>query len=176
MANTAHAFPTAEAPLVLGGWALEIHPRAASSVEAFADFMRLLAPPPRGAITPEVRAGEQVFQRIGCAGCHVPTWTTGSSPIAALNGKPFQPYSDFLLHDMGALGDGIEQGQASRTEMRTMPLWGLRVRETFLHDGRTRSLAEAIQAHAGQGQAASDAFGRLSGPEVQQLLDFLQSL
>jgi CxxC motif-containing protein (DUF1111 family) len=147
-----------------------------SGVEAFADFMRLLAPPPRGAIRREVQAGEQVFQRISCAGCHVPTWTTGSSPIAALNGKPFHPYSDFLLHDMGELGDRIEQGQASGTEMRTMPLWGLRVRETFLHDGRTCSLAEAIQAHAGQGQAASDAFGRLSGPEVQQLLDFLQSL
>lgn len=147
-----------------------------SGVTAFADFMRLLAPPPRGAITPEGQAGEQVFQRIGCAGCHVPTWTTGGSSIAAINGVTFHPYSDFLLHDMGGLGDGIEQGQARGTEMRTMPLWGLRVRETFLHDGRTHSLAEAIQAHAGQGQAASDAFGQLSGPEVQQLLEFLQSL
>jgi CxxC motif-containing protein (DUF1111 family) len=150
-----------------------------SSVNAFADFMRLLAPPPRDvklAATPEAQAGEQIIQRIGCAGCHVPTWTTGGSPIAALNGVPFHPYSDFLLHDMGALGDKIEQGQARGTEMRTMPLWGLRVREMFLHDGRTRSLADAIQAHAGQGQAASDAFQRLSGPEVQQLLEFLQSL
>jgi CxxC motif-containing protein (DUF1111 family) len=147
-----------------------------SGVNAFADFMRLLAPPPRGAITPEVQAGEQVFQRIGCAGCHVPTWTTGGSPIAALNGVPFHPYSDFLLHDMGALGDGIEQGQASGTEMRTMPLWGLRVRETFLHDGRTDSLSDAIRAHAGQGQAAADQFKQLSGPDMQQLLAFLQSL
>jgi CxxC motif-containing protein (DUF1111 family) len=147
-----------------------------SGVEAFADFMRLLAPPPRGAITPEVQAGEQVFARIGCAGCHVPTWTTGSSPVAALNGVTFHPYSDFLLHDMGGLGDGIEQGQARGTEMRTMPLWGLRERESFLHDGRTRSLTEAIGAHAGQGQAARDEFEALSGPEVQQLLEFLQSL
>jgi CxxC motif-containing protein (DUF1111 family) len=147
-----------------------------SGVEAFADFMRLLAPPPRGAITPEVEAGEQVFSRIGCAGCHVPTWTTGSSPVAALNGVTFHPYSDFLLHDMSRLGDGIEQGQASGTEMRTMPLWGLRERKTFLHDGRTRSLTEAIGAHAGQGQAARDQFEALSGPEVQQLLEFLQSL
>jgi CxxC motif-containing protein (DUF1111 family) len=147
-----------------------------SGVEAFADFMRLLAPPPRGAITLEVEAGEQVFSRIGCAGCHVPTWTTGSSPVAALNGVTFHPYSDFLLHDMGPLGDGIEQGQARGTEMRTMPLWGLRERTSFLHDGRTRSLTEAIGAHAGQGQAARDQFEALSGPEVQQLLEFLQSL
>jgi CxxC motif-containing protein (DUF1111 family) len=147
-----------------------------SGVEAFADFMRLLAPPPRGAITLEVEAGEQVFSRIGCAGCHVPTWTTGSSPVAALNGVTFHPYSDFLLHDMGPLGDGIEQGQARGTEMRTMPLWGLRERTSFLHDGRTRSLSEAIGAHAGQGQAARDQFEALSGPEVQQLLEFLQSL
>jgi CxxC motif-containing protein (DUF1111 family) len=147
-----------------------------SGVEAFADFMRLLAPPPRGAITPEVEAGEQVFSRIGCAGCHVPTWTTGSSPVAALNGVTFYPYSDFLLHDMSRLGDGIEQGQASGTEMRTMPLWGLRERTSFLHDGRTGSLTEAIGAHAGQGQAARNQFEALSGPEVQQLLEFLQSL
>jgi CxxC motif-containing protein (DUF1111 family) len=147
-----------------------------SGVQAFADFMRLLAPPPRGAITPEVQAGEQVFQRIGCAGCHVPTWTTGSSPIAALNGVTFHPYSDFLLHDMGALGDGIEQGRARGTEMRTMPLWGLRMRQTFLHDGRTRSLADAIGAHAGQGQAAAEQFHQLSGPDMQLLFEFLQSL
>ena len=147
-----------------------------SGVEAFANFMRLLAPPPRGAITPEVEAGEQVFARIGCAGCHVPTWTTGSSPVAALNGVTFHPYSDFLLHDMGGLGDGIEQGKAGGTEMRTMPLWGLRERTSFLHDGRTDSLTEAIGAHAGQGQAARDQFEALSGPEVQQLLEFLLSL
>jgi CxxC motif-containing protein (DUF1111 family) len=147
-----------------------------SGVKAFADFMRLLAPPPRGAITPEVQAGEQVFARIGYAGCHVPTLTTGGSPIAALSGVMFHPYSDFLLHDMGGLGDRLEQGQASGTEMRTMPLWGLRVRETFLHDGRTDSLSDAIRAHAGQGQEATDQFNALSGPEMQQLLDFLQSL
>jgi CxxC motif-containing protein (DUF1111 family) len=147
-----------------------------SGVHAFAEFMRLLAPPPRGAITPEVQAGEQVFARIGCAGCHVPTLMTGGSPIAVLNRVTFHPYSDFLLHGMGALGNGIEQGQAGGTEMRTMPLWGLRMRQTFLHDGRTRSLADAIGAHAGQGQAAAEQFHQLRGPEMQQLLEFLQSL
>ena len=93
-----------------------------------------------------------------------------------MNGVTFHPYSDFLLHDMGALGDGIEQGRARGTEMRTMPLWGLRMRQTFLHDGRTRSLADAIGAHAGQGQAAAEQFHQLSGPDMQLLLEFLQSL
>jgi CxxC motif-containing protein (DUF1111 family) len=145
-------------------------------VAAFAAFMRLLAPPPRGRITADVEAGEEIFTRLGCAGCHVPTWTTGSSPVAALDGVTFHPYSDFLLHDMGGLGDGIEQGRAGGTEMRTMPLWGLRVRRSFLHDGSAPTIVEAIQAHAGQGQAASDAFGQLSDPEVRQLLEFLESL
>jgi CxxC motif-containing protein (DUF1111 family) len=145
-------------------------------VAAFAAFMRLLAPPPRGRITAAVEAGEEIFTRLGCAGCHVPTWTTGSSPVAALNGVTFHPYSDFLLHDMGGLGDGIEQGRAGGTEMRTMPLWGLRVRRSFLHDGSAPTIVEAIQAHAGQGQAASDAFGQLSDPEGRQLLEFLESL
>ncbi len=87
-----------------------------SGVHAFAEFMRLLAPPPRGAITPEVQAGEQVFARIGCAGCHVPMLMTGGSPIAVLNRVTFHPYSDFLLHDMGALGNGIEQGQGGSVD------------------------------------------------------------
>jgi CxxC motif-containing protein (DUF1111 family) len=125
-----------------------------TGVQAFTDFMRLLAPPLRGPITPEARDGEQVFARIGCAGCHVPTWTAGSSDVKAISGATFHSYSDFLLHDMGALGDGIEQGQASGTEMRTMPLWGLRVRQSFLHDGRADSIEGAILGHEGQGDQA----------------------
>jgi len=94
---------------------------------ALADFMRLLAPPPRGAITPEVRVGEAVFGRIGCAACHLPTLRTGPNPIAALDRVDFHPYSDFLLHDMGSLNDGFPQGEASGQEMRTAPLWGRRM-------------------------------------------------
>jgi CxxC motif-containing protein (DUF1111 family) len=147
-----------------------------SGVEAFADFMRLLAPPLRGPISAEVQAGEQVFSRIGCAGCHVPTWTTGGSPIAALNGVLFHPYSDFLLHDMGTLGDGIEQGQASGAEMRTMPLWGLRMRQSFLHDGRVGSIEGAILGHEGQGDQARQQFYVLTPADVEALMAFLQSL
>lgn len=101
-----------------------------SGVDAFADFMKLLAAPPRGPITPDVVFGERVFLKLGCGSCHLPVLLTGPSPVKALNKVAFFPYSDFLLHDMGSLGDGIEQGQAKGREMRTAPLWGLRVRTT----------------------------------------------
>jgi CxxC motif-containing protein (DUF1111 family) len=153
-------------------------------VEKFAAFMTLLAPIPRGAITPSVTAGEEVFNRIGCAECHVSALTTAPSPIAALNQVTFHPYSDFLLHRMGALGDKIEQGQAAGDEMRTAPLWGLRFRSTFLHDGRmprpeqTRQelLMAAIEAHDGAAMEAAQAFRGLTAADRQALLDFLDSL
>jgi CxxC motif-containing protein (DUF1111 family) len=145
-------------------------------VQAFTDFMMLLAPIPRGTITSSVTAGEGVFNRIGCAGCHVSTLTTGTSPIAALNQQTFHPYSDFLLHHMGTLGDGIEQGKAAGDEMRTAPLWGLRLRSTFLHDARAKTHSAAIEAHDGAAKAAADAFRQLNATDRQALLDFLGSL
>jgi CxxC motif-containing protein (DUF1111 family) len=147
-------------------------------VVAFENFMTLLAPIPRGptALSSSVIAGEGVFTRIGCEGCHVSTLTTGTSPIAALNQKTFHPYSDFLLHHMGTLGDGIEQGKAAGDEMRTAPLWGLRLRSTFLHDARAGSFSEAIDAHDGAAKEAAQAFGRLNAADRQALLDFLGSL
>jgi CxxC motif-containing protein (DUF1111 family) len=145
-------------------------------VLAFTNFMTLLAPIPRGTITPSVTAGEVVFNRIGCAGCHVSSLTTGTSSIAALNQVTFHPYSDFLLHPMGALGDGIEQGQAAGDEMRTAPLWGLRFRSRFLHDARATTHPAAIEAHDGAAKEAAQAFGRLTATERQELLDFLGSL
>jgi CxxC motif-containing protein (DUF1111 family) len=147
-------------------------------VVAFENFMTLLAPIPRGptALSSSVIAGEGVFTRIGCEGCHVSTLTTGTSPIAALNQKTFHPYSDFLLHHMGTLGDGIEQGKAAGDEMRTAPLWGLRFRSRFLHDARTNSLGDAIAAHDGAAKAAAQAFGLLTPIDRQALLDFLGSL
>ncbi len=147
-----------------------------SNVVAFADFMTLLAAPPRGPITPDVFAGERVFLRIGCGGCHLPVLITGPNPIRALNKVVFRPYSDFLLHDMGELGDGIEQGKAKGREMRTAPLWGLRVRNTFLHDASQGTVEGAILAHAGQGQAARNRFNALSAADAQKLMEFLNSL
>jgi CxxC motif-containing protein (DUF1111 family) len=147
-----------------------------SDVAAFADYMRLLAPPPRGPRDAETDEGEGIFEAIGCAICHQPAMRSGPSPIAALDRKLFRPYSDFLLHDMGALGDGIAEGDASTREMRTAPLWGLRVRPRLLHDGRTTDLAEAILAHDGEGGSARDRFAALDDAQRRALLAFLNSL
>jgi CxxC motif-containing protein (DUF1111 family) len=150
--------------------------KGGADVARFTDFMTLLAPPPQGSITGQARAGENVFRLIGCTSCHQPTLTTGSSPFAQLDHVTFQPYSDFLLHDMGALADQIAQGAAGQTEMRTAPLWGVSAQKSFLHDGRATTLTDAILAHAGQGQAARDRFFGLTNPRKQQLLAFLSAL
>src|SRR6185312_17509008 len=97
--------------------------------------------------------------------CHRPSWRTGSSPIKALNFVTFSPYSDFLLHDMGELGDGITQNEAGPREMRTPPLWGLRFQPSLLHDGRAKSATQAILAHDGQGKAARVRFAALSSAQ-----------
>jgi CxxC motif-containing protein (DUF1111 family) len=147
-----------------------------ADIDRVADFMRLLAPPVRGAATTSSQAGERVFAALDCAVCHTPTMTTGKSGIAALSEKTVALYSDLLLHDMGALGDGIAQGTAGPRDMRTAPLWGLRVRPTWLHDGRANTVDQAIRAHAGEAQGARDRYNQLSAAERQQLLDFLNTL
>lgn len=140
------------------------------------DFMTLLAPPPRGPITPDVIAGEAVFNRIGCQSCHVSTLKTGPNPIEALDEVTYHPFSDFLLHDMGALGDRIVQGDARGSEMRTPPLWGLRFQTIFLREGRSGTIEDAIVAHDGQGRGARDRFRELSDGERAQVMAFLGSL
>jgi CxxC motif-containing protein (DUF1111 family) len=148
-------------------------------VTKFTNFMRLLAPSPRGSTGSREANGALVFSRIGCAVCHTPNMTTpntASVPVAVRN-KTFHPYSDFLLHEMGSLGDGIgAMGIAGTTEMRTQPLWGLRFTNPLLHDGRTGDISQAIQAHSGQGTAARDAFAALNGVERGDVLAFLKSL
>jgi CxxC motif-containing protein (DUF1111 family) len=145
-------------------------------VELFGDFMTLLAPPPRQRLTLATLQGSLVFDEIGCASCHVRTLITGDSDIARLRYRIFQPFSDFLLHDMGSLGDGIVQGRATGSEMRTAPLWGLRLLTTFLHDGRAVSIEEAILAHDGQGRRARARFAALPATKKARLLEFLGSL
>lgn len=139
-------------------------------------FMTLLAPPPRGPITSQVRAGENVFRQVGCADCHLPDLMTGPNAIAALDRKAFHPYSDFLIHDMGELGENIRLGQARRREMRTAPLWGVRSQFELLHDRRAGDLEGAILEHRGQGQGARDRFEALNANQKNQLLAFLNSL
>jgi CxxC motif-containing protein (DUF1111 family) len=145
-------------------------------VQKFADFMQFLAPPPRGPITTQVGLGQLVFLGIGCAGCHTTTLVTGSNPVAALNKVAYHPYSDFLLHDMGSLGDGITQNNATGHLMRTAPLWGVRRMTTFLHDGRAATFDAAILAHDGQGKKARDRYKALGSAQKAWLAAFLGSL
>ncbi|HKR62630.1 MAG TPA: di-heme oxidoredictase family protein, partial [Thermoanaerobaculia bacterium] len=147
-----------------------------SGVASLTDFMAMLAAPPRGTQNRDTAEGEATFEQIGCAACHVSTLRTGASSIAALDRKTYHPYSDFLLHDMGALGDDLEMGDARGREMRTAPLWGLRFITAYLHDGRARTLDQAIAAHDGQARASRDRFAALTSAAKAKVIAFLQSL
>ena len=145
-------------------------------VQAFSDFMTFLAPPPQLSLSNQAKSGAKSFASIGCANCHFPAFQTGSNSVAALNQVVFYPFSDFLLHDMGSLGDGIAQGGADQTEMRTAPLWGARARTSFLHDGRAKTISAAIAAHAGQGKSAAVQFSKLSASDQANLIAFDNTL
>jgi len=147
-----------------------------NAVTTITNFMMLLAAPNRGPSSADSIAGEQIFESIGCSECHVSTLTTGSNAIASLDRQTYHPYSDFLLHDMGSLGDGMEMASSTGAEMRTEPLWGLRFVTRYLHDGRATTLDEAITAHAGQGGAARDRYTALTATAKAQLMAFLRSL
>ena len=111
---------------------------------------------------------------------------TGNSNVAALRNKPVNLYSDLLIHDMGlGLADGVSQGQAGPTEFRTAPLWGLGQRIFLLHDGRTKDLVSAIEAHYSPGPSSRDGseanavvqkYEKLTDDHKQDMLNFLRSL
>jgi len=145
-------------------------------IVAFTDFMTLLAPPPRKPMTGQTWAGRFVFGNLGCSHCHWDTFRTGDSAVSTLDHATFHPYSDFLLHDMGSLGDGIEIGDARGGEFRTAPLWGLSAVKVYLHDGRAATVKDAILAHDGQARRARDRFARLSATDEAALLAFLATL
>jgi cysteine-rich repeat protein len=148
-----------------------------SAVGAFTDFMTMLAPLPTGERTPEVRRGGRLFRRLRCHGCHVRRLRTARNPIRALSLRSVHLFSDLLLHDLGpALGDGIEQDDATGSEFRTAPLWGVRASAPYLHDGRAATLSDAIAAHGGEAQASRDAFLALTVTERSWVVAFLNSL
>ena len=144
----------------------------------------LKAPIPRNQDNPEVIAGRKIFNDIQCAKCHIPTLQTGFSPIEAISFKEFHPFSDLLLHDMGPdLDDGYTEGFAQTFEWRTPPLWGIGLAENsqggglfLLHDGRARSIEEAILLHGGEAENSKNSYSNLSVQEKEQLLKFIKSL
>jgi CxxC motif-containing protein (DUF1111 family) len=157
---------------------------AISSIERFAMFMRLLAPPAPSSTDPggatSLANGRSLFTSAGCALCHNPQFKTGPAAVAALANRNVDLFSDLLVHDMGVgLADGVSQGEAGPREFRTAPLWGLGQRIFFLHDGRTSNLVTAIRAHASIGSEANGVvanFSALSEAQKQDLLNFLRSL
>ncbi len=147
-------------------------------------YMRaLLVPARRSVDDPLVRQGEALFKSLGCAGCHLSTLHTGEADAAALAHQTIHPYTDLLLHDMGPdLADGRPDFQASGSQWRTPPLWGLGLLQTvnhhqfLLHDARARGFAEAILWHGGEGAKARENFRLADAGDRDALLKFLESL
>ena len=103
--------------------------------------------------------------------------TTGPNPVVALSQRPVNLYSDLLLHHMGSqLADGIQQGQATGDQFRTAPLWGLRFRRFYLHDGRATTLDRAIRFHSGEAAGSIRLYNGLGRTEKLQLEEFLNRL
>lgn len=144
----------------------------------------LKAPVQRNQNDAEEVQGKSLFIQAGCESCHKQTLKTGFSTIAALSNKTFHPYTDLLLHDMGSgLDDGYTEGNAKTSEWRTPPLWGLGLSPNsqggqyfLLHDGRAKSIEEAILLHGGEAQPGKERFQQLSIQEKNNLIKFLKSL
>lgn len=155
-----------------------------TSLQAIVDFMSALGVPNRRVLNQEkFDNGEMIFETIGCVSCHRPSLTTGiSSKFASLSNQKIYPYTDLLLHDMGeSLADGVKEKNATGSEWRTPPLWGIGIVEQkegakFLHDGRASSIKEAIELHGGEAQDVRDNFMQLSTQEQESLLNFLRSI
>ena len=141
-------------------------------------------PARRNVDDPTASAGERLFYVAGCDGCHTPTLRTGSlRGVPEVANQVIHPYTDLLLHDMGAgLADNRPDFRASGSEWRTPPLWGIGLVQTvnghtnFLHDGRARSLLEAVLWHGGEASAARDRVRGFSARDRAALVAFLESL
>jgi CxxC motif-containing protein (DUF1111 family) len=154
-----------------------------ATVQAVTHYLRALAPPEPGAETALRAQGRTLFSQVQCAKCHVTSFQTGPSQLPSVANRTVTLYSDLLLHDMGpGLADNRPDGQASGTEWRTAPLWGLRLMRQFmngqallLHDGRARSVEEAILLHGGEALISRNAFAALTAAQKAALLDFVES-
>jgi len=147
-------------------------------------FVRFLAPPAPEKLSKVEKRGRQLFTEVRCNRCHLPALWTGNNPVRALRYKKVAAYTDLLLHDMGPELADMCLGQASPSEFRTEPLMGLRFsansegegEASFLHDGRAKTVEEAIRMHGGEGAASRDKFAALSEAERAALIKFLESL
>lgn len=156
-----------------------------STLSAVAFYVKTLAVPARRDVDDaEVKRGEALFMQLNCSGCHRPTMQTGMDVhVRALSNQHIHPYTDLLLHDMGeGLADGYTDYLASGREWRTAPLWGIGLFEKtngipyYLHDGRARTLEEAILWHGGEAEQAKENYMKLSKNDRQAVSRFLKSL
>ena len=184
-------------------------PDGLSDVDHFARFVRASKAPARDAkmaASASAKKGSELFDKAGCAACHVRSLTTaaaGSKMNAgtftippALGGKTFHPYGDYLLHDVGT-GDGIvipvvehygpaahqmpkecspENFQKTRNRVRTAPLWGVRMRPRLMHDGASLTFRDAILRHRGEAEQSSERFHHMRYSDQEALVAFLRSL
>jgi CxxC motif-containing protein (DUF1111 family) len=133
---------------------------------------------------PEVVRGKQLFTSASCIQCHTPTLTTSPyHPMGELRNQTIHPYTDLLLHDMGpGLADNMAEEGVSASEWRTAPLWSLGLSagvsggEGYLHDGRARTIEEAILWHGGEAEAAKENFRTMPAADRAALVKFLKSL
>lgn len=155
-------------------------------IDSLTLWMQALAVPARrGMSGAQVQLGEQMFERARCSVCHVPELVTAASfpQLPQLANQTFHAYTDLLLHDMGeGLADGRPDFQAGPRDWRTPPLWGLGLshavtgRSTLLHDGRARSVTEAILWHGGEAAVSRDAFSRMTKRERDALVSFVEAI
>ncbi len=184
-------------------------PDGLADVDHFARFVRALKAPARDAklaATAKARKGSELFDKAGCAACHVRSLTTAAAGMKinggaftvppALGSKTFHPYGDFLLHDIGT-GDGIvipvvehyarmahrmpmqctpENFQKTRNRVRTAPLWGVRLRPRLMHDGASLTFSDAILRHHGEADKAEEKFRHMGRSDQEALTEFLRSL
>ncbi len=144
----------------------------------------LAVPARRNLDDPKAREGEQLFYVARCNTCHAPTLTTGfRTAVREVANQVIHPYTDLLLHDMGAgLADNRPDFQASGREWRTPPLWGIGLLQTvnghtnLMHDGRARDVLEAVLWHDGEARQARDRVKQFTAGQRQALVAFLQSL
>ena len=161
-----------------------------ANIDHFAQFVRGTKVPPRDATlaaSPAAQAGQKLFESTGCNICHVESITTAPAGTVlnggafivpdGLGNKTIHPFSDFLLHDVGT-GDGIVQAgpQDTAEKLRTVPLWGLRMKARFMHDLASLTLEAAIRRHRGEALHVERSFQDLTESQKQQLIAFLMSL
>ena|SRR6218665_2712335 len=165
---------------------LEIDPEVSTQTvhDIVAYLQTLKAPIQRTQNDAQIIEGKNIFNQINCASCHKPTLQTAYSPVASLSYKEFHPYTDLLLHDMGSgLDDGYTEGNALTSEWRTPPLWGLGLAPQsqggqyfLMHDGRAKSIEEAILMHGGEATNSKNQYQSLPQADRDALIKFLKSL